>query len=173
MSEEKTRREALELFRIRARPVLDAVLGLADHLESIEALDQAATEAVSRREAADRDLAACQAEIAKLNGEAAGILSGAKAEAAAMRTEAAGEAEGVLSEARDSAVQVRATARVDAANIIQAAERKRDDVQAEVDRLQAQVTAARDEIATLAAQRDEINAQIEAARAAVGKLMGG
>jgi len=172
MSEEQTRREALEFFRIRARPVLEAVLGLAEHLESVEALDQAAVEAESRREAADRDLAARQDEMAQLTKEAAGILADARAQAAAIRSEAAGEAEGAIAEARDSAVQVRAAARVDAGNIVQAAERKRDELLAEAANAQALVAAARDEIATLTAQRDEINAQIEAARAVVGKLMG-
>lgn len=170
---QKTRREALELFRLKARPALEAVLGLAEHLDSVEALDQAAVEAESRREAADRDLAERKEYNRKLREEAAGLIDQAKADAAAIVDDARANAGKMADEAKDAATAVRAAARVEAGNIVADAERKRDELLADAARAQDLVAAARDEIATLTAQRDEINAQIEAARAVVGKLMGG
>ena len=170
---QKTRREALELFRLKARPALEAVLGLAEHLDSVEALDQAAVEAESRREAADRDLAERKEHNRKLREEAAGLLDQAKADAAAVVAAARADADKIAAEAKDAATAVRAAARVDAGNVVADAERKRDGLLAEAAQAQGLVVAARDEIAAMAAHRDELNAQIEAARAVVGKLMGG
>jgi hypothetical protein len=170
---QKTRREALELFRLKARPTLEAVLGLVEHLESVEALDQAAVEAESRREAADRDLAERKEHNRKLREEAAGLLDQAKADAAAIVADARANVERMADEAKDAATAVRAAARVEAGNIVAAAERKRDDLLANAENAQDAVDAANAELASIAAQRDELNAQIEAARAVVGKLMGG
>lgn len=169
---QKTRREALELFRLKARPALEAVLGLAEHLDSVEALDQAAVEAESRREAADRDLAERKEHNRKLREEAAGLIDQAKADAAAIVADARANVERMAAEAQDAAAARTAAARVEAGNIVADAERKRDAVLADAAAAQELVVTARDELAVMAAHRDELGAQIEAARAVVGKLMG-
>lgn len=169
---QKTRREALELFRLKARPALEAVLGLAEHLDSVEVLEQAAVEAESRRAAADRDLAERKEHNRKLREEAAGLLDQARADAAAVVAAARADADKIAAEAKDAATAVRAAARVDAGNIVADAERKRSAVMDAVAQAEGQAAAARNEVVRLSDEHAEIQAKINAARAVVGKLMG-
>jgi DNA mismatch repair ATPase MutS len=134
-----------------------AMVEVADVLEKVGDLEQAAAEAEGRRDAAARDLDKLKAEAAAASAKAKDVTDAANQ----ALVDAKAEAESVLSAARDQAAQIKADAEAQANKSIDDAAAKLTGLNGEIAERLATLDGLREEIGALQERRDKVQAGID------------
>lgn len=134
-----------------------AMIEVADTLETLGNIEQAAAEAEGRRAAATRELEKIKAETAAAQAAAKDV-----SDAAAQSIEdAKGEAKGILDAARADAAKIKAEAETQANKSIDGAAAQLTGLNGEIAERQATLDALRAEVEALEKRRDKVQADID------------
>lgn len=139
---------------------MQAIITIADELDKIGGLEQAAAEAEGRKVTAEADLKDVKAKIEVEQANLAGAtkkVADAKDKAAKIIDDANAEAADIVAQARQDAATATAKGKADA--------------DAALDKIKAQATAATGKLADINAAIDEATKKLEATRAEEAEVM--